>query len=90
PVQLSTLPHDQIFALKGIGESTGKKVVEQLQTGKLAALQEYLAKTPPGILEMLGIKGIGPKKIATIWRELEIESIGELLYACEENRLTLY
>lgn len=90
PVQLSTLPHDQIFAIKGIGESTGKKVVEQLQTGKLAALEEYLAKTPPGILEMLGIKGIGPKKIATIWKELEIESIGELLYACEENRLTLY
>lgn len=90
PVQLSTLPSDQIFALKGIGESTGKKVVEQLQTGKLSALEEYLAKTPPGILEMLGIKGIGPKKIATIWKDLEIESIGELLYACEENRLTLY
>ena len=35
-------------------------------------------------------KGIGPKKIATIWKEMEIESIGELLYACNENRLLLY
>ena len=49
----------------------------------------YLEKTPPGILEMLGIKGIGPKKIATIWKEMEIESLGELLYACNENRLTI-
>ena len=39
---------------------------------------------------MLAIKGIGPKKISTIWKELEIETLGELLYACNENRLTLY
>jgi DNA polymerase (family X) len=90
PVQLSTLSPDQIVALKGIGDSTGKKIIDQLETGKLITLEEYISKTPPGILEMLSIKGIGPKKIATIWKELEIESIGELLYACEENRLTLY
>jgi len=39
---------------------------------------------------MLNIKGIGPKKIQTIWKEMGIESVGELLYACNENRLTLY
>jgi DNA polymerase (family 10) len=39
---------------------------------------------------MLKIKGLGPKKIITIWKELGIESIGELLYACEENRLINY
>ena len=39
---------------------------------------------------MLNIKGIGPKKIHTIWKEMEIESVGELLYACNENRLTLF
>jgi DNA polymerase (family 10) len=39
---------------------------------------------------MLSIKGIGPKKIRTIWKEMEIESLGELLYACKENRLKLY
>lgn len=39
---------------------------------------------------MLKIKGIGPKKIAVIWREMGIENIGELLYACSENRLLLY
>ncbi len=90
PTPLADLPAEKIFAIRGIGDTIGKKVVEQIETGQLGLLTEYLEKTPPGIIEMLGIKGIGPKKIATIWKELEIESLGELLYACNENRLTLY
>jgi DNA polymerase (family 10) len=39
---------------------------------------------------MLSIKGLGPKKINTIWKEMQLESLGELLYACQENRLLLY
>lgn len=87
---LSELPAEKIFGIRGIGDAIGKKIVEQLETGQLSLLNEYIAKTPPGIIEMMGIKGIGPKKIATIWKELEIETLGELLYACNENRLTLY
>lgn len=90
PTPLAELPVEKIFSIRGIGDAIGKKIVEQIETGQLAVLTEYLQKTPPGILDMLGIKGIGPKKIATIWKELEIESLGELLYACNENRLTLY
>ncbi|MFM9019765.1 MAG: helix-hairpin-helix domain-containing protein, partial [Sediminibacterium sp.] len=87
---LSSLTPTQINSLKGIGDAIGKKIQEQLASGQLSLLQEYLQKTPPGIIEMLSIKGLGPKKIATIWKELEIETLGELLYACNENRLTLY
>ncbi len=90
PVQLSETPTEKLFGIKGIGESTGKKVIELLTTGSLKILNELIEKTPPGVMEMLNIKGIGPKKIATIWKEMEIESIGELLYACKENRLKLY
>lgn len=91
PDELANLPQGKIFAIKGIGESAGQKILEQLQTGELQVLQDYIAKTPEGILSMLqNIKGLGPKKIATIWKEMGIESIGELLYACNENRLTLY
>ncbi|TAG99606.1 MAG: DNA polymerase/3'-5' exonuclease PolX [Sphingobacteriales bacterium] len=90
PVQLSTLSAAEIIAQKGIGDSTGKKVMEILQTGKLDQLEKLVASTPPGVLDMLNIKGIGPKKINTIWKEMQIESLGELLYACEENRLLLY
>jgi len=90
PVELATLEAAKIFSIKGIGDTIGKKVLEQLQTGTLDILQDFILKTPTGILEMLQIKGLGPKKIATIWKELGIETIGELLYACNENRLTLY
>ena len=90
PMQLADTPADKLFAIKGIGDAIGKKILEQLETGQLSLLNEYISKTPPGIIEMLNIKGLGPKKISTIWKELEIETIGELLYACNENRLTLY
>lgn len=90
PVQLSDLTVDKIAGLKGIGESTARKITEISQTGQLKQLAEYMDKTPPGVIEMLKIKGLGPKKICTIWKEMCIESIGELLYACEENRLLNY
>ncbi|HWB25730.1 MAG TPA: helix-hairpin-helix domain-containing protein [Chitinophagaceae bacterium] len=90
PMQLAATPAEKVAGIKGIGETISKKISEQLQTGRLPLLDEYLAKTPGGILEMLAIKGIGPKKIALIWKELEIETPGELLYACDENRLLLY
>src|SRR6202035_3417238 len=90
PEQLSNLPQEKIFSIKGIGDATGKKIIQILETGELQVLKEYIQKTPPGVIEMLNIKGLGPKKIATVWKEMEIESIGELLYACNENRLLLY
>ena len=90
PMQLDGLPLEKITAIKGIGDAIGKKILEIQQTGELRLLKEYVHKTPPGVIEMLSIKGLGPKKIATIWKDMEIESVGELLYACQENRLMLF
>lgn len=90
PLQLNDTPREKLFSIKGIGDSVGRKVIELLETGKIEALSDYISKTPPGVIEMLHIKGIGPKKIHTIWKEMEVESLGELLYACNENRLTLF
>ena len=90
PTELTEMEFKKMVVIRGIGDAIAKKIVEQIETGKLQLLDEYIANTPPGILEMLSIKGIGPKKISTIWKELSIETIGELLYACEENRLMLY
>jgi len=90
PVQLAETDASKISSFKGIGDSAARKIQEMLQSGQLRALTELIQKTPPGVLDMLAIKGLGPKKIATIWKEMEIESIGELLYACEENRLQRY
>jgi DNA polymerase (family 10) len=90
PMQLSETPREKLASIKGIGDSTGKKVAEMLDTGEMSSLKEYLEKTPAGVVEMLNIKGLGPKKINTIWKELGLESVGEVLYACNENRLLSY
>jgi DNA polymerase (family X) len=88
--ELSSIPREKIISIKGIGPSIGKQIIEILDTGELPQLHEIIGKTPSGVIEMLRIKGLGPKKISTVWKEMEIESIGELMYACDENRLMLY
>jgi len=88
-VELHTLSAEKIFLINGIGEAIGRKILELTATGKIKMLDELLSKTPEGILEMMKIKGIGPKKISTIWKEMNVENIGELLYACNENHLSL-
>ncbi len=88
-VELQTLSHGNIFSINGIGNAIGNKIIEIFDTGKMKVLDELISKTPHGIMEMMKIKGIGPKKIFIIWKEMEIENIGELLYACHENRLSM-
>lgn len=85
PKPLASLPREKIFAVKGIGESVGKKIIELLDNGEITQLKEILAQTPEGVLEMMNIKGLGPKKINTIWKELGIDTITDLRKACEEN-----
>ncbi|WP_231460115.1 MULTISPECIES: DNA polymerase/3'-5' exonuclease PolX [unclassified Pedobacter] len=87
PFALKDKPVDEIDKIEGIGKSLAAKIIELLETGELKELNDIVQQTPEGIIEMLGIKGIGPKKILIIWRTLGIESIGELYYACNENRL---
>jgi DNA polymerase (family 10) len=87
PFALKDKPIEDIDKIDGIGKGLAAKIIELLQTGKLQELTDILQKTPEGVVEMLGIKGIGPKKIAVIWHVLGIENIGELYYACNENRL---
>lgn len=73
--------------IKGIGATIMDKLEEIQRSGSFAILEEFRAKTPIGIRQILRIKGLGPKKVKTIWNELKVESPGELLYACYENRL---
>ena len=60
PVQLADVEPAKISTYKGVGASTSKKILEILQTGELKALTDIVARTPPGVIEMLSIKGIGP------------------------------
>jgi len=87
PFKIIDKTEQELSAEQGIGKSIASKVWELIHTGCIEDLEALLAKTPEGILEMLTIKGLGPKKILIIWNTLAIETLGELYYACNENRL---
>jgi DNA polymerase (family 10) len=87
PYQVAAKSFEELEKISGIGKSVAAKIIELVQTGTMAELEEVLAATPAGVVEMMGIKGIGAKKVATIWHAMGIETVGELYYACNENRL---
>ena len=87
PLALAGLPLTDLEKVEGIGKGLASKISELLHTGTMQELEELLQKTPPGVVDMLSIKGIGSKKAAIIWHELHIDTVGELFYACNENRL---
>lgn len=84
---LVDMPKVDLKKIRGIGDAIADKILELQDKGELRLLQEYKAKTPKGIIALMNIKGLGIKKLLQLWQELEIESPGELLYACQENRL---
>jgi DNA polymerase (family 10) len=84
---LLELEEAELAQLKGIGKAISSKIRELATTGQMETLEKYRQKTPEGVRDMLGISGFGPKKIRVVWQELGAASIGELLYAVNENRL---
>ncbi|MFD2145928.1 helix-hairpin-helix domain-containing protein [Mucilaginibacter antarcticus] len=87
PYLVSAKSFEELSTIYGIGKSVATKIIEVVQTGTIQELEEILAATPAGVVEMMAIKGIGAKKVAVIWRDMGIETVGELYYACNENRL---
>jgi len=78
---------EEIENIEGIGKGISSKIIDLISTNETPELTELLKKTPAGLIEVLSVKGLGPKKVRQLWKELSIESVGELLYACNENRL---
>ncbi|REA60864.1 DNA polymerase/3'-5' exonuclease PolX [Dyadobacter luteus] len=80
--ELQLMSQDELTKLQGVGKSTAGKIIEIVRTGTFPELDELLNSTPPGVMEMFNIKGIGPKKIAVLWKELGIDNLHELELAC--------
>lgn len=77
-----------LLLIPGIGKSIAGEIADIVISGESVQLNNLLKKTPSGILDILKIRGLGAKKVKTLWNELQIESIGELEYACMENRIS--
>ena len=86
---LIEMSEEELSEIKGVGKAIVGKIVELRDSGSMVTLQRYVDITPPGILEMLQIRGFGPKKVKVIWNQLNIITPGELLMACQENRLVV-
>ena len=72
---------------KGIGKGLYEKIVELNNTGRLKYYEDLKKEIPAGLLEIIRIPGVGPKKAKALYDELGISTVGELEYACMENRL---
>lgn len=73
--------------VRGIGKGLGDQVQELVETGSFAVREELLGSIPPGILEMLRVKGIGAKTARTIWKSLNVTSIDALEQAAMIGRI---
>lgn len=92
-VETLSEPLDKVIAegrlgeLKGIGEALQQKIAELVTTGKLRYYEELKAATPAGLVAMLDIPGLGPKKVKALHDELGLESVEQLEGACKEGRI---
>lgn len=77
----------ELQELNGIGKSLAKELFQWFQTGSFTPYETLLSKTPIGVVEMLELKGLGPKKVKSLWQELNINSIDELLDACKTHKI---
>ena len=84
---LANLPVDELVKLPGVGKSVAQKIREIAETGRLTDLDELLAQTPEGVLDMFRIKGLGVKKVRTLWQELGIDNLRDLQQAGENGEI---
>ena len=84
---LAAMSEAELQKLEGVGKAIAGKIHELTTTGRMETLEKWRAKTPEGIREMLGISGFGPKKVKAVWDGLGVTTVGQLLYAINENRL---
>ncbi|GAB3305931.1 helix-hairpin-helix domain-containing protein [Hymenobacter tenuis] len=87
-VPVATLERHGLPDRTGLSKTAAAKVAEMLDTGSFEELTRLLSITPPGVVELLSVKGIGPKKIRSLWKELGIESPEQLREAAENDEVS--
>ncbi len=83
----STVAGGKLGDIRGIGDALAEKITTLVNTGRLPYLDELRASVPPGLLDMLRLPGIGPKKVKAMHTELGIDSIAKLKSACDAGEV---
>ncbi|HEX2696755.1 MAG TPA: helix-hairpin-helix domain-containing protein, partial [Anaerolineales bacterium] len=73
--------------IPGVGKAIAEKIDELLSTGKLQFLEKLKKEVPPALAEWLQVPGLGPKKIALIWKTLKITTLAQLETAAKKGKL---
>lgn len=84
---IEAMSEGELVATKGIGKSTAQKILEYLDTGKIAKLETLREKFPPAYVELTRIPGLGPKRVAQLHEQLGISSLDELRAAIDQQAL---
>jgi len=85
---VAALSDEDLVALPGIGKDLAGKVREYLETGEIAKHEELKKSIPAGVLELLRVPGLGPKKAKLFYDKLRIKSVAELESAVRSGTLT--
>ncbi|MBI3632709.1 MAG: DNA polymerase/3'-5' exonuclease PolX [Candidatus Vogelbacteria bacterium] len=75
-------------AIPGIGDDLSNKIEEMLKTGKLKALEELRKKVPEGVVDILSIEGMGPKKTKFVWKKFKVDSVDKLEALVKSGKLS--
>ena len=77
----------KLTEIHGVGDTLRDKITKLVTTGKLPFLDDLRAKTPPGLLQMLRVGGLGPKKVKALYNQLGVDDLDKLKAACEAGRV---
>jgi DNA polymerase (family 10) len=85
---LLAVPGHGLETLEGIGKDLAAKIAVIIETGQLPQLEELRQQVPQGVVDMLRIPGLGPKKVAALFKELSITTLAQLKEACESGKVS--
>ncbi len=78
---------EDLTKIEGIGKDLAEKIATLIKTGELPQLNELMVEVPEGVLALLRIPGLGPKKAAVIYQDLGIDSLEALRVACQAEHV---
>ena len=87
PGLINQLTTDELLLIPGVGKVIVQLIYELAQSGTCKELDDIVEQTPPGLLDLLKIKGLGAKKVRTIWQELNVSNFEDLNTACQNGQI---